>query len=228
MRVAFLEPLLVVMPLMTGLSGVIDAPPGGTAAQVLSYGALSRSMSFWASHVAPTPLPTLSNALPVNIMLLTYMQALLAQASSPTLTANLAAAANLDAALAMALELCSDDGESGWGNMRSAGMSGTAVISGSSANDLVVSAMLLLIMLQAIARVAITGGVAETRFRYDRFGVSVSPVAVMPASWGRLRLRGIGPKRTDHVVINQLLIPMPAPGGPQQELVPWSIPLMSF
>jgi hypothetical protein len=54
-------------------------------------------------------------------------------------------------------------------------------------NDVALSAMLVAVVVQGMAGLTVTGGVSETRFRYEPFGVRGASGAVLPPSWKSLQ-----------------------------------------
>jgi hypothetical protein len=83
-----------------------------------------------------------------------------------------------------------------WGNFGS-----------STRNDVAQSALYIWMFVQGIARLNIEGGVSETRFYYNQFGLSCPLYANMPTSWSSLSLKQIGHKSTiaNFVVYNKVV-----------------------
>ena len=94
-------------------------------------------------------------------------------------------------------------------------------------NDLNLSAMLLLSVMQGLGGVAIIGGVTETRFYYTEMGVIASVSAALPTSWERMYVRGVGPAQKDFSVLNHLLYPA-SKSDDSSLIVPWSVSALTF
>lgn len=105
-----------------------------------------------------------------------------------------------------------------------------------AANDAMLSAAAVLLpVLQGLAGARVTGGVGETRFYYEPFGIQVAGSAVLPPGWDRLQLSGIGPAARSITTLNQLvhtdatggaganLNSSPAPGGGATLIAPWTL-----
>ena len=103
-----------------------------------------------------------------------------------------------------------------WGNMLANG-----AMDDRRVNDLNTSAAFLVAVMTGIGGLRIVGGVTDARYYYTELGISVSPTAALPLTWGRLFLSGMGAYRLDFTVVNQLLLPS---GGNQiGPFAPWTV-----
>jgi trehalose/maltose hydrolase-like predicted phosphorylase len=59
-------------------------------------------------------------------------------------------------------------------------------------NDIGVSAAYILNLLTSIGGLKIYGGISETRFYYEEFAIKSSSASVLPKSWKKLRIDGVG------------------------------------
>lgn len=205
----FLEPLMVLTPWLNNGSYVSGAQH-------------SVNLQYWASHASPNPLPANPNApgqvaLPINVLLLTQAQAMLAQQVSQQNA--LTEATNFDAAIHAFLDACSDD--AGWGNLAAEGEQSV----GSGPNDLSLSCAFVLMLMQGLAGVTVTGGISDSKYLYQPMGISIGTTAVLPPDWARLRINGIGRRRSDYDVVNQLLIPN---NYNNNSYIPWSVNMLTF
>lgn len=73
-----------------------------------------------------------------------------------------------------------------WGNLRT-----PAAADSMGYNDLSCSALLLLAVCMGACGARIAGGVAETRFYYERFGLQTDAAALLPPSWKSVALQGL-------------------------------------
>ena len=73
-----------------------------------------------------------------------------------------------------------------WGNLRSPAVGDTM-----GYNDVSCSAMLLLAICMGACGARITGGVAETRFYYERFALQTDAAALLPSAWKSVTLNGL-------------------------------------
>ena len=81
----------------------------------------------------------------------------------------------------------------GWGNLSSC--------RNSSNNDIMLSSLLVCAVTQGLAGVCVQGGYTQTGYEYASPGINTMSVAVLPSSWDRLTLGGLG-GLTDVVLLN--------------------------
>jgi hypothetical protein len=93
-------------------------------------------------------------------------------------------------------------------------------------NDLGVSARLLLVFLCGLGGATVCGGVGESGSVYASFGVNLASSAVLPATWDRMQVHGLGPSRIDAILLNRSLYGGGGMGGGSpygsSNLVYWS------
>lgn len=71
-------------------------------------------------------------------------------------------------------------------------------------NDLIINSMLLFVLMQAMGKVEIQGGVAETRYYYDEMRIAVMTSANMPNTWKQMRINGTGDRLITFNTTNSL------------------------
>lgn len=80
-------------------------------------------------------------------------------------------------------------------------------------------AMIVLVVLQGIAGLSITGGVSSSRFYYEPMGVRYNALCAMPPTWRSIQLFGVGQSQQNASIANQLLfdndgnVVIPGSGG---------------
>jgi hypothetical protein len=196
--IGILEPLLVLTP---ALNDITFGPDSG---RVLSA-AVQRNSAFWRQRVRlsapPHPFNTLLSA-----------QALAQEAQ---VEGNSDAVTQFDALVGDFM-----DGHSmtPWGNLAGYGVT-------ENTNDLNLSAMFLMMVMQGLGGVAVIGGVTETQFYYSEMAIIAAMGAALPVTWERLHLRGVGTAQKDFVVINHILFPT-APLD-YSSIAPWSVDELS-
>ena len=73
-----------------------------------------------------------------------------------------------------------------------------------SPNNLIMSAILVMIVAQGVSQLNIAGGVAETRFYYEEMRVKALISANMPNHWSHIRMTNIGREKKTFVTRNSL------------------------
>jgi len=73
-----------------------------------------------------------------------------------------------------------------------------------SPNNLIMSAILVMIIAQGVSQLNISGGVAETRFYYEEMRVKALISANMPNHWSLIRMSNIGREKKTFVTRNSL------------------------
>jgi protein-glucosylgalactosylhydroxylysine glucosidase len=76
-----------------------------------------------------------------------------------------------------------------------------------SGNDVSLSALLILIILTSIGGLKIYGGVTESKFYYEEFGIRGIYFANMPNTWKNIRIKGVGQNKQLYNVVNNLFYP---------------------
>jgi hypothetical protein len=173
-----------------------------TQASGRGQGSLTRNLDYHAAEQTA--------GLPVNQALLACLQARAAQQDPVRV-------ATVERILAEFLESLT---ELAWGNL---------VEGDTHVNDPNLSAMLVVAVAQGLGGLTITGGVSETRFRYQAFGLRAASGAVLPPAWKSLQIAAAGGTTT----VNRLLY---ASGGgltpgavgplnamPPSMVSPWSL-----
>ncbi len=93
-------------------------------------------------------------------------------------------------------------------------------------NDLGVSARLMLVFLCGLGGATVCGGVGESGSVYASFGVNLASSAVLPVTWDRMQVYGLGPSRIDAILLNRSLYGGGGVGGGSpygsSNLVYWS------
>jgi hypothetical protein len=172
-----LEPLLVLSPWLSSIVfGFDSGAPTDSASALLS------NVPFWLAQLREP-------ARPVNSALRVQALAQLAQVGPPE---------SADGVAAAALGFLTAHADAGWGNLRN-------FESRTGANDLNLSAALVMAFMQGLAGIQVTGGVTETRFYYAELGVTAFSASRMPRTWERLILKGVGNAQLDFVVLNSVL-----------------------
>jgi hypothetical protein len=95
-----------------------------------------------------------------------------------------------------------------------------------AANDLGMTAAQLMVVLQGMVGARVTGGISDTRYCYEPFGMSLNTAAVLPAAWAQVRLSGIGAGKRSCVTLNRTAASSSGYVGtalPTQVLAPWSV-----
>jgi trehalose/maltose hydrolase-like predicted phosphorylase len=75
-------------------------------------------------------------------------------------------------------------------------------VSGEQGNDTTLSALFIMIFLNGIGGLRIEGGVTESKFYYEEFGIKGKYFATMPNTWKNIRLKGIGVSQELYNVVN--------------------------
>ena len=210
--VSVLEPLMITSP-------YVNTAAFGDETGVALPGALERNTAFWTARLSADAAPT-----PLNALLEAQAVAMAARFDANKITA-------FDAIVAACLDA---HAEPGWGNLLPAPVaSATATAAASSMranpvlhNDLNTSAMLLMIVMQGLGGLIVSGGVTETRFYYSEMMVAAVMNAALPVTWERLHIRGIGSGRKDFAVVNHILFPT-APLD-YSTIAPWSVDYLSM
>lgn len=142
---------------------------------------------------------------PVNVLLETAMLAQLAQTDQAYADQFYA---KLDAFLAS-----NTDGV--WGNFMA---SGNAANDGAQpkSNDIVTMSIYVLLFLQSLGGLRISGGVTETRFLYEEMRIRTNRAGVLPRTWRQLRIEGIGNSKATAVVTNKVLYTTTTTAGTAQ------------
>lgn len=92
----------------------------------------------------------------------------------------------------------------GYLNMNSRGVWGNmSYNSNIHANDILLNAVFLFMLLQGAGIVNVTGGVAETRFYYEEFKITAATKSNMPNTWKNIKFSNIGRGQT-FIVTNSL------------------------
>lgn len=178
-RVGVMETLL---PLTTAFNDALFILPN--ASGVSYFAALTDGLAFWTNRT----LPAFATH-PVNMLLRMHVMGLLMQVA-PTLCTP----ASFEDLLVSFL----DTHTNGWGSLSAgAGRGG----------DVGLAAGMLLAVAQSVGGLRITGGVGEGQTYYEAMGISASTQAVMPDTWQRLMLHGVGGSRRDFPIINSVLLP---------------------
>jgi hypothetical protein len=74
-------------------------------------------------------------------------------------------------------------------------------------NDVSLSAMFLMMFLTNIGGLKIYGGVTESKFYYEEFGIRGVYNANMPNTWKNIRIKGVGTTQQLYNVVNNLFYP---------------------
>ena len=93
-------------------------------------------------------------------------------------------------------------------------------------NDVGLSAMLVLAILQGLGGVQAVGGISDTQFYYTPLALNVGSASTLPVTWERLRISGVGTGALNYVVTNQLLFPTPP--LTTSLIAPWSVETLTF
>jgi hypothetical protein len=91
-----------------------------------------------------------------------------------------------------------------WGNFVSFGSSPLDTERPTS-TDLTLVGMYLLIFLQSLGGLRISGGVTETRFLYEEMRIRVNRAGVLPRTWRQLRIEGIGSSKVAATITNKVV-----------------------
>jgi trehalose/maltose hydrolase-like predicted phosphorylase len=75
-------------------------------------------------------------------------------------------------------------------------------VDASIGNDVSLSACFIMMFLNCIGGLRIRGGVTESKFYYEEFGIYGTYFANMPTTWKNIRLKGIGPSQELYNVVN--------------------------
>lgn len=75
-------------------------------------------------------------------------------------------------------------------------------VSAEQGNDTTLSALFIMIFLNGIGGLRIEGGVTESKFYYEEFGIKGKYFAIMPNTWKNIRLKGIGVSQELYNVVN--------------------------
>lgn len=74
-------------------------------------------------------------------------------------------------------------------------------------NDVSLSALFILIFLTNIGGLKIYGGVTESKFYYEEFGIRGINNANMPNTWKNILIKGVGPSQHIYNVVNNIFYP---------------------
>lgn len=123
---------------------------------------------------------------PLNNMIITNMYATLVQSDTSQLTAF------YDKLISMLDENVNEL----WGHFNR--------ITPKMGNDVSLSASFVLMFLTSIGGLRIQGGVTESKFYYEEFGIKGTYFANMPNTWKNIRIKGIGPSQETYNVVNNI------------------------
>jgi hypothetical protein len=198
-----LGPLAIPEPLVA-----LTEPLASLSSSLTNTTLFANNVNYWtdASNRYTT---TGTNASPRDVAIgdLVSLQAI-AKLSQSTISY----AATFSTALTSALA-SHGDMTTGFGNLRPAGGPSAAP------NDLTLSALLILAFVQGLGGATVLGGYTSGQLTYSPLGVGTSASAVLPTSWERLVLYGIGPQQIDVVLLNGSV---GATGG-TGSFVPWTV-----
>ena len=77
----------------------------------------------------------------------------------------------------------------------------------SAFNDISVSAMYVFSLLTGLGGLRVAGGVTDSRFYYENMGILANSGNVLPNTWDKMTITGVGPNATTLVVQNQMTYP---------------------
>jgi trehalose/maltose hydrolase-like predicted phosphorylase len=97
------------------------------------------------------------------------------------------------------LETLQQHGTELWGNFNR--------VNSKMGNDVSLSAMFLMLFLTNIGGLKIYGGVTESKFYYEEFGIRGVYNANMPNTWKNIRIKGVGSTQQLYNVVNNLFYP---------------------
>lgn len=80
-------------------------------------------------------------------------------------------------------------------------------VSESQGNDVTLNALFIMLFLTGIGGLQIKGGVTESKFYYEEFGIKGSYFANMPNTWKNIRLKGVGVGQELFNVVNMRSYP---------------------
>jgi hypothetical protein len=211
---AVAEPLLVFAEPVASLADALNLNPG----------ALLQNLAYWAtpaSRILPSAASTspLLSAVGDGVVLHATAQAAQLGGQAGTANAN-AFLVLLNAFLDAHSDLgpSSAGGQGGaWGNLRPAGC-------GPSANDLGLGCLLMLSFVQGLAGAQLQGGITQAQFIYSSLGVNAATTACLPAGWGSITVHGLGPRKVDIVLLNNL----GGGGTAGAKFSSWSVSALTF
>ena len=91
--------------------------------------------------------------------------------------------------------------------------------------DMDLTASLLLTVAQGLAGLAIFGAATDTRLYSSEMGISAASSCVMPPTWARMTIGGVGRGRRGFLTVNRILFP--SSGIPYSHISPWSVDALS-
>jgi trehalose/maltose hydrolase-like predicted phosphorylase len=80
-------------------------------------------------------------------------------------------------------------------------------VSAEQGNDITLSALFIMMFVNGIGGLRIDGGVTESKFYYEEFGIKGKYFANMPNTWKNIRLKGIGVRQELYNVVNTQTYP---------------------
>lgn len=145
---------------------------------------VQNNVNYYASNITPTYQ---NDAL--NNIILTGLSASMSQNNT----------ANLPAFYDRLNETLDENARELWGYFGRVGNDAT--------NDVSLSAAYVMMFLVNIGGLKIQGGVAESKFYYEEFGIRGNFKANMPNTWKNIRLKGVGPENELFNVVNNVYYP---------------------
>lgn len=177
-RVNIAEPLILTTPYYKSLYMALDDRRNSTT--------IDASTTFYGSRISPK-----FERHPYNVFPIAISNAQVAQ----TLPTSLAGS-RIESFQTSILSFLREHDDGLWGNLTS------NLTSDRRRNDVNLSAMLILSVLTGPLGFAITGGVTETRYYYQKLGFDHFSSALMPPSWGRVTVTNMGGVSVATVVNN--------------------------